>query len=187
VTDFDLDDAPGGSSPPPKRRNDQREHRFQGWADRYIDRVVLPPAFVTAIDHASMTTQNARSRAQGRGVKFGFPDHLVIQNDPLVIGLPEFKRGGKLDARQVDIHAALRRAGAFVATCETIMQVYQFLVDAGFRLHGNALNMAVETDARAEGSDRKAARPKKPGKPRAAKPSSSYIKRMNAIRGRTPF
>src|ERR1700744_6071329 len=65
----------------PRKRRDNPEHRFQAWVDRLIDRVVLPPMFVTGIDHASQTTDNARARMAGRGIKFGLPDVFVAQMD----------------------------------------------------------------------------------------------------------
>src|ERR1041385_532829 len=96
--------------------NNQREFRLQTWADRFIDRVVLPPMFTTAIDAASQATDNQRARAAARGVKFGMPDALVIQahedtGKMQSMCFIEYKRGTGLTVRQQGVHVSLRRAG----------------------------------------------------------------------------
>ena len=96
-TETDLLRLTGGEdaapdAPEPKRR-DWKESRLQGWVDRLVDRVVLPPVFVTCIDLAGKESDLARVWAQGRGTKFGLPDHFIAQGDPLVVAWIELKIG----------------------------------------------------------------------------------------------
>src|SRR3954471_13547716 len=101
------------------------EHRLQSWADRFIDRVVLPPMFTTALDHEARDVRYAAT-LQARGLKFGLPDALVIQlmMDERRIAWIEYKRGSnKLTARQEGIHKALTSVGTPVYVAFTIADV----------------------------------------------------------------
>jgi len=55
---------------------------------------------------------------------------------------------------------------------------------AGIRLHGNALNLAVEYQARAEAAVRdaevKASKPRRVGKPRPMRPTAAQVQRARA-------
>ena len=148
--------------PKPKHRLDQPEHRLQGWVDRFLDRVVLPPCFITAVDQAGEETMNQRARAQGRGLKFGIPDHWVYQADPLVVVAIELKAGhGIVSSRQEDRIRALRKAGVHADAAWSIRDVLEIVRRAGIRLHGNADNIAHEITERWLASG-EAAKTKKP-------------------------
>lgn len=166
---------------------DNREHRLQSFADRFIDRVVLPPMFTSAIDAASMTTDNARARAAGRGVKFGLPDTFVAQGDGLgltQIIFIEYKRGSALTERQKSVHAAMQAAGISVFTATSIYDVHQALWCAGFRLHGNSGNICDEIEERLAAADRKATGRTRStprlGPSRKAKPTARQVARVRA-------
>ena len=111
-----------------------REHRLQAFADRFIDRVVLPPMFTSGIDHASQSTDNARARARGRGIKFGLADCFVVQAS--VIGSKvlfiEYKRGSKPSGNQEAVAQALAACNIPTAFCTTIKEVGLALLDHGF-------------------------------------------------------
>ena len=144
-----------------------REHRLQAFADRFIDRVVLPPMFTSGIDHASQSTDNARARARGRGIKFGLADCFVVQmqiygNGSKVMFI-EYKRGSKPSGNQEAVAKALAACNIPTAFCTTIRDVWLALLDHGFQLHGNALNISREIEERLDAADR-AAEVKKPAR-----------------------
>jgi hypothetical protein len=155
----------------------QREHRLQSWAHKFIERVVLPPMFSCAIDapfrRGAGGSAGFASRLEARGIVFGLPDHLIAQGDgqdiERVIWI-EFKRGTGLTARQAGVHVQLRRTGFEVYTCDTIGDVLDALRLSGMRLHGNAQEIAREYAERLDAADMKAdAAPKRST---AAKPKA---------------
>jgi hypothetical protein len=138
------------------------EHRLQSWADRFIDRVVLPPMFTTALDHEARDVRYAAT-LQARGLKFGLPDALVIQlmMDERRIAWIEYKRGSnKLTARQEGIHKALTSVGTPV-----------------YVLHPNAENLCIEYEHRLTASDDKATvkKPSTAARIQRRRPSRSQI------------
>lgn len=166
----------------------QPEHRLQSWADRFIDRVVLAPSFITGIDHAGKTTDNARARMAARGVKFGISDHYILQGEPTVSAWCEFKHGsGKATDRQEGVMQAIGACGVHTFVARSIYDVLRGLRVAGFRLHQNADNLAAEFQARLEAAEA----PSRPAtaKPRRAKArvSASDIRRVEAARSRVLF
>lgn len=151
--------------PAPRKRPDQREHRLQAFADRLIDRVVLPPMFTTAVDQAGEETQNQRARAMGRGVKYGVPDIYTAQDGKSC--WIELKVGtNKPTPRQWGVIEALNAAGVFTRHATSLREVLSILQHAGFRLHGNAENICTELTARWHAAD-EAAKTKKPAAYRA--------------------
>ena len=164
----------------------QREHRLQAFAYRFIDRVVLPPFFTSGIDHASMTTDNARARAAGRGIKFGLADCFVVQsyNGYFRILFIEYKRGTKVSGNQQAVADALAKCGVPTENCNCIAEVFWALRKHGFDLHGNADNIVVEVEAKLDAADRAAElkTPKRPTKPRAAKAPAARVAKFEAMR-----
>ena len=160
----------GADSTPARKRRRSPEHAFQAWVDRLIDRIVLPPMFVTGLDHASQTTDNARARMAGRGIKFGIPDVFVAQSGGggfHASGWIELKRGSSLSGAQQSVHEALRRAGQCVATCDTMAGVVDALRAFGVVLHPNADELAREYELRVTTNEKAPATPRKPSKPRS--------------------
>lgn len=152
----------------------KQEARLQAWADRFIDRVVLPPMFTTALEHGAQEYANNVRRAaafQARGGKFGLPDCLVIQGSqhrsttwsrPQAICFIEYKRGNNdLSSRQHGISDALERVGVPVLVCRSIKDVYNALRASSFDLHANAMNIVAEYEERLAGADRTAAAKRK--------------------------
>lgn len=160
-----------------------REWRFQSFADRFIDRVVLPPFFTTGIDHASNTTDNARARARGRGIKPGIADIYTIQGNPPCTLWLELKRGSSVSEAQAIVHHAMAECEVLAFVARNIKDVLSALQLAGFRLHGNAANIAIEIEAKLDAADRAAAikRPSS-GRARAKKPSVRDIAAFERIR-----
>lgn len=171
----------------PKRRRSP-EWAFQSWCDRFIDRVVLPPMFVTGIDHASQSTDNARARMSARGVKFGLPDIYVAQSHRSA--WLELKRGSSVSPSQIAVHNAMRKAGIYVTVCRTMQDVLLDLYGAGFNLHPNAKALADEYEMRVAASEKAPPKPRAVGVKAARKPrpTAGAIKRahrFNVARGLT--
>lgn len=167
---------------PERKPRNNKEWRFQSWADRLIDRVVLPPMFTTGLDSASQSTDNARARAAARGIRSGIPDVFVAQLPGCSHGLSvwlELKRGAPVTTVQEGIHTAMRRAGCAVMVCRTLREVVAALKDVGFALHPNALAIADEFEMRCEASEKA---PRKPAmtKARTARPSAGDLRRLRA-------
>ena len=168
----------------------QREHRLQSWAHKFIERVVLPPMFCCAIDapfrRGAGGSAGFASRLEARGIVFGLPDHLIAQGDgqdiERVIWI-EFKRGTGLTARQAGVHVQLRRTGFEVYTCDTIADVLDAMRLSGLRLHENASNIAIEYEQRLlAADDRAVAAPKRSvaAKPRA-KATPARLAKLRAM------
>ncbi len=176
------DDLPIFEPPPMKRPRKHNEHSFQAWADRLIDRIVLPPMFVTGIDHASQMSDNARARMAARGIRFGLPDMFVCQRHHQHAIWIELKRGSGLSESQKAVHEAMFKAGQNVAVCRTMADIVAALAGVGFQLHPNAHALAAEYEARLEASERA---PPKPRYPRARssgkKVTASHIRRVEKI------
>lgn len=152
-------------APAPRKRPDQREHRLQAFADRLIDRVVLPPMFTTAVDPAGQETQNQRARAAARGLKFGICDTYVAQDGRSC--WIEYKVGKNQPTdRQWAVMRAIRAAGIMAGVSWTLWDLLSLLRAADFRLHGNADNICAEMTARWQAAD-EAAKTKKPAAYRA--------------------
>lgn len=184
----DLIDIPDPKSP---RRNIQREHIFQAIVDRFLDRIVLQPFWTTGINHENELTDNARSRARGRGVKGGVPDVYIAQI-PGRSAWIELKWGSnQLSGPQTDVRRQLTACGIPIFSAWSMDDVLAALLTADFSLHGNAVNLATEYQARAEAAiakaEAKAATPYRPGKPRVVKPTAARTRRVEGVRGRTMF
>lgn len=162
--------------PPTRRAHVQREQAFQGVVDRFLDRVVTPPFWTTGINHENELTDNARSRARGRGVKGGVPDVYVCQAGGRSAWI-ELKWGNnKPSDAQKAVHDELERCGIPRGYAWSILYVLRILREADFVLHGNADNLAAEYQARAEAAVRKA---EKLGAKSKATRKSAPQKRLN--------
>lgn len=177
MSDLRADLLAALEDPAPRRASpNQREHRFQGWTDRLLDRIILPPCFITAVDQAGQDTDSARARMMGRGAKFGLPDHWAFQAAPNVACAWELKVGHNIPTPRQEVRmAALRAAGVFAGAAWDLHDVLAIAREAGFRLHGNAENICVELTARWKADERKresgpaVKRSSKPRAPRATK------------------
>ena len=163
---------------------DQPEHRLSSFVDSLLDRIVVvdAPAWWTAVDTGTIMVIKSREarmnweqKRRARGIK---PAHLdwYLYQEPRYTQF-ELKYGDK-DASpgQDGTMTGLQRVGIPTAVCNSVLSVYEHLKRAGFRLHGNAHNIAIEIEARWRAAD-SAARPapKKrrggPVKPKGLPPS----------------
>lgn len=99
----------------------------------FLDYALPPAAYHTAVDAGSHASPAAGGKAKARGVRPGFPDHLVIWNG-LVIAI-EFKTPkGKVSAVQHATHAKLRLNGVQVFVCRSVDDLRAVLLEAGVPL-----------------------------------------------------
>jgi hypothetical protein len=175
--------------PRPARGHVQREQAFQLQAVLFMDRVILPPYWLTAICHENELSDNARARARARGVQPGVPD-LYVAQAPASSGAPRTLwlelKWGKNQPSDAQRHVQLQLTSCLVphAFCWTMQQVLVALHHAGIRLHENARNLADEYQHRAEAAVLKAEqRPTRTGttRKRTGKPSLRAL-RMAATR-----
>jgi hypothetical protein len=164
----------------------QREHVFQAWVDRFLDAVVLPPMWTTGINHENELTDNARARARARGVKPGVFDIYVCQEPSRSLWI-ECKWGrNEPSGHQISVASSLLACGIPRAVCWSMDNVLRALRIAGFKLHGNADNKAVEYQARAEAgvaeAELKAAVPKIGRSSAKQRPSVNDIRRAERAR-----
>ena len=176
--------------PRPARGHVQREQAFQLQVVLFLDRVILPPHWVTAICHENELSDNARARARARGVQPGVPDLYIAQaaansGGPRTLWL-ELKWGGNKpsDAQQF-VARQLADCGVPCAFAWSMQNVLVALHGAGIRLHENARNLADEYQHRAEAAVLKAeqrpARTTAGPRKRTGKPSLRAL-RMAATR-----
>lgn len=175
---------------------DQREHRFSHYVAQFFERVIIEPAWYSAVDHSGPVGQKNETAEQRRikrmrweqrlramGVKpSGLDWPAVLQFDPdtgavVAACWIELKRGNNqpTDGQRTTMRLLGERKQVAVA-CWTIHDVLLALRAARFRLHGNADNIAREIEAWLEAADREA--PEKlarKAKARGAKPRPAKV------------
>lgn len=163
-------------------KRDQPEHRLSHYVAMLLDRIVLEPAWFTAVDHAARP-MNVRPEAVMRweqqrramGVKPGQLDFYVYQA-PRFAQIELKTATGTLRPHQETTIRLLTERSIPAACCRSVLEVQEFLAAANFHLHGNAHNIAIEIEARWRAAD-SAARPAQkkrrggPVKPKGLPPS----------------
>jgi hypothetical protein len=176
---------------------DQPEWRLSHYVNSLLERILLEPCWYTAVDtgtqvfkgtpQARMAWENGR---RARGIKRAHLDWYAFQAPRFTQFELKYNHTRPDDNQAVTINLLTKRDIPTGTFC-TILQVYAHLRDAGFRLHGNAANIAAEIDARWRAEDEAkrngAPKPKRPAKPRPAKPSPSQVRRLTAIRSKVLF
>lgn len=116
------------------------------------------------------------------------PHHLdwYVYQKPIFMQI-ELKVGyNQLSDGQRTTMRLLNDRGIQSDVCWTIEQFYSALLNAGFRLHGNAQNIMTEVAERYAAACDTARQPKKPGprsyKQQEAKPTSAQLKTVARIR-----
>ena len=99
----------------------------------FLDYALPPAAYHTAVDAGSHASHAAGGKAKARGVRPGFPDHLVIWNG-LVIAIELKTAKGKVTATQHATHAKLRLNGVQVFVCRSVDDLRTVLLEAGVPL-----------------------------------------------------
>lgn len=139
-----------------RAKPDHAEHALSHWVDVLLDRVMLGDCWYTAVETGTwMVSQspearmNAENKRRARGVK---PAHLDWYAYQRLTGLYvqwELKVESRpLRRGQRDTITALRRNNIATGVFETVPAVCDFLLGAGFMMHANARNIALELHER---------------------------------------
>lgn len=180
---------------------DHPEHRLSHYIfgrNGLVERIVIERGWHTAVETGTYlpgATQQQRfnheERRKKRGIKPSALDGYVYGRESGEFVHIELKYDdGKLTGGEGDTMKALTLQGIPNECCWTVIEVYQFLTTTRLQLHGNAANIAAETEARWRAADDlvrgKDAAPKKrtPAKPREKKATAGEIKRFNGVRAR---
>ena len=176
----DEQDVPEPPVVPTRRRADHAEHGLSHWVDRFLDRAILGNHWHTAIEGGTWlhgateeARMNAENKRRARGIKPSHLDLYAWQESSGKYAQWELKVYGRpVRKGQLQTMVALRRQNIPTGVCETVVEVFYLLRDAGFDLHGNAENIAIEFHerylaARRAAPTKKAARARKP-EPRAS-------------------
>jgi hypothetical protein len=171
---------------------DQPEWRLSHYVDSLLDRIMIEPCWYSAIEGGTIMINKSpqarmleSQRRKARGIKPHHLDWMVYQYP--IYSQFELKYGVPKPSDGQDTTIKLLSDRDIPAAClSTVMGVYHFLRDAGFKLHGNAENIAAEIEARWRAMDEAKrggdAKPKRVAKPRAEKASAVQAKRLAALR-----
>ena len=147
----------------------QQEHRLSFYVAQLVERVVEEPMWATAIDHGAKpmgkSSEEQRQanmiraqRMKARGIKPSHLDWAVYQRATGIYAQFELKVGyNKPDDGQETTMRLLRERGIPTGWARTLRGFYELLVQAGFKLHGNAPNILAEIEARYEAAQDMAA------------------------------
>jgi len=139
----------------PKKKN-QHEHALSYWVDKLLDRIMLGDCEYTAVETGTVMVSmspearmNAEQKRRARGIKPYALDWYCYQRATGVYAQWELKvdNNTTTDGQNGTI-ARLKRNNIPVAVCYDVIEVWAFLVKAGFELHGNAGNIALEYQER---------------------------------------
>jgi len=179
-------------------RNDQPEWRLSHYVNSLLEKIITEPAWFTAVDTGTQMvhkTQEARfaaeARRKARGIKPAHLDWYVYQFP--IFSQFELKYGHtNPEPNQETTIDLLTKRDIPTGTYCTVLQVYEHMKRAGFKLHGNAENIAHEIELRWRAADEAkrggaAVKKARASKPRAAKPTQRQVTKLNAIRRRVMF
>jgi hypothetical protein len=97
------------------------EQALQQQVAQYLDIVLKPPAFWTAIAHGGGGLMRGKIN-KGMGMKAGIPDILILS--PFRQCWIELKsKKGRLSPAQIEIYQALLAAGCCVGVCRSLDEV----------------------------------------------------------------
>lgn len=179
-------------------KHDQPEWRLSHYVNSLLEKIILEPCWLTAVDTGTQMvhkTQEARfaaeARRKARGIRPAHLDWYVYQFP--IFSQFELKYGHtKPDPNQETTIELLTKRDIPTGTYCTVLQVYEHVKRAGFKLHGNAENIAHEIELRWRAADeakRGAATVKKPrkSKPRATKPTLQQVRKLTRMRAQVRF
>ena len=100
---------------------------------QFLDVALPPDAAWTTVEHGGKRTKTEAGKLKAKGVRPGWPDIEIIwlaRAHFIELKAPS----GRLSVSQKDCHAALYKAGALVAMCQSIEEVEGTLRGWGFAL-----------------------------------------------------
>lgn len=105
-------------------RSNVSEHAFQCAVADFLDVVIRPPCWWSAIDHAGKLLPRQAAMRKRRGVKRGLGDVLIIAPGPIVLWL-ELKRqgGGSQTPEQRAFEAAMVACRCWYVLCRSVEEV----------------------------------------------------------------
>jgi len=166
---FDLGADPPPAEKPRRAKPNQSEHGLSRWVDDFFDRAMQGNCWYTSVETGTWmpgASREARmiaeTRRRARGIKPAHLDWYAWQESTGKYTQFELKVEGRpTRLGQDQTIAALRRNNIPTSVCETVLEVCDLLLGAGFVLHGNARNIAAELHER-HLAQRRAEKPKKP-------------------------
>lgn len=167
MTDFPDDET---DTNPKRAKPDQAEHGLSHWVEVFLDRALLGFGWYTAVETGTWMVgqsrearMNAENKRRARGIKPHHLDWYAWQKSTGIYVQWELKVNGRpTRPGQDQTMVALRRNEIPTAVCETVPEVCEFLIGAGFELHGNARNIATELHERYLAHRRERGAPPKP-------------------------
>lgn len=137
---------------------------------------VLPLGSEIQSNDAAGGTEKQRQLNYMRGIRKGWPDITCAVEGQPEIYIELKARGGSLKPEQIRRGENLRRLGRVWFVAQSLEQIEVELLTLGIPLRGHTLT-ATERDVKMA---ERAAKPKRPAKPRAAKPKARHIAAWNA-------
>lgn len=130
----------------------QHEHGLSHWVDAFLERTMLGNCWFTAVETGTwlrnetpQARMNAEMRRRARGIRPHHLDWYCWQESTGKYVQFELKVDNRPTRKGQDqTIALLRRNNIPTGVLETVPDVCDFLLDAGFELHGNARNIALE-------------------------------------------
>lgn len=177
-------DAP--AEPAPKKKS-QPEWGLSHWVDVFLDRTFIGPGWYTAIEGGTYRTGatrqqnlNAEEKRKARGIKPYHLDWYCYQSSTGIYAQWELKVDKNNTTKgQDDTIAALTRNGIPTGKFYTVIEVCEFLLGAGFVLHGNARGIANELHERYLAKRREVPKKKRSGAGKAVPRFGGTVKQAH--------
>lgn len=99
------------------------EHALQRAVKQFLDVVVQPPYWYTAIDHAAKMGPRQAAARKARGVKRGIADILVMGPGPNVLWIELKRKGGQQTPEQREFAEAMFQCQAWYVLCRSVEEV----------------------------------------------------------------
>ena len=174
----------------------QPEHRLSHYVCEYLDRVLVGDCWFTAVDTGTYmvkSTPQARFAFENHrrfmGIKPNHLDIYIYQRDTGIFGQFELKVGSnKPTDGQETTMKMLRQRGIPTGCAWAVPEFHALMLDAGFRMHGNAQNImreVAERHAAAEmAASMKTTKPKRSAKTFKERSSAVKLRKIADIRAK---
>ncbi len=154
------------------------EHMLQKACAKFLNHALPPDVWFTAIDHATRSAVEGAEK-KSRGVKPGIPD-LLFKFHQRTVWIELKTDKGVISESQKAVRDTLTGNGDDWHIARSIDDVEAILRSYGLTLKATAGGITERLQQRLD-------MPRKVGKPRSAKPTSSRIRRIEALRSKVPF
>lgn len=176
-------------SPKPKRAHRDLEGPLQVQINKFVRNAVTGSPVFLSFDRSASQSKFQHARESARGIRRGTPDTLLMCNN-----LPDFFCELKVapnapDASQVECLDDIRRVGRNAAVAYSVTEYFEAAQKFGVPMTHGAAVLALQLDALIQ-SARARTEPQKKAtrsKPREDRPTLGTVRRVEAMRRRTPF